>query len=108
MNRSKVLTYIGFAIKARKVRTGVNVAKTLKVKAPLMILCETASENTVKEVVSIANKLNAKIIVTKGIKVEDIFYKQNCKLAVITDYQLAKAILSNTDEQFVLFGGNKI
>ena len=45
---------------------------------------------------------------THGIKVEDIFYKQNCKLALVTDNSLAKAILANLDEQFVLFGGNKI
>lgn len=104
--QSKVLSYIGFAIKAGKVRTGVNVARTLKKSAPLIILCGTASENTVEEAKSIAKKLHSKIIVTSGIKVEDIFYKQNCKLAVITDKSLAGAILSNTDEQFVLLGGN--
>lgn len=105
--QSKILSYIGFAIKAGKVRTGVNVAKSIKERIPLMILCGTASENTVKESVALAKKLGSQIIVTNGVKVEDIFYKQNCKLALITDYQLAKAILQNTDEQFVLFGGIK-
>ncbi|MBQ2717625.1 MAG: hypothetical protein IJF75_03385 [Clostridia bacterium] len=105
---SKVLSYIGFAIKAGKVRTGVNVAKTVRGHVPLMILCESASDNTVKEATQIAQKLSAKIVMTHGIKVEDIFYKQNCKLALVTDNSLAKAILANLDEQFVLFGGNKI
>lgn len=106
--KSKVLSYIGFAIKAGKVRTGVNVAKTIKERVPLMILCGTASKNTVDEVVALARKLNSKLIVTNGITVEDIFLKENCKLAVITDFSLAKAILSNLDEQFQLFGGYKI
>lgn len=104
---TKVLSYIGFAIKSGKVRTGVNVAKTVSGRVPLMIMCESASTNTQKEILSLAEKLNSKLVVTKGILVEDIFYKQNCKLALITDNSLAKAILSNLDDQFVLFGGIK-
>lgn len=104
--QSKIRSYIGFAIKAGKVRTGVNVAKTLRGKAPLMIMCETASENTVKEIVNLAARLSAKLVVTRGVKVEELFAKENCKLAVITDYSLAKAILSNLDEEFQLFGGS--
>ncbi len=106
--QSKVLSYIGFAVKAGKVRTGVNVAKTVKGRVPLMIICETASENTLKEATEIAKKLGAKMVMTHGIKVEDIFNKVNCKLALVTDNSLASAILSNLDDQFVLFGGNKI
>ncbi|MGN0819485.1 MAG: hypothetical protein ACI4M6_03690 [Christensenellaceae bacterium] len=102
----KILSYIGFAIKSGNVRTGVNVAKTIKKPVPLMILCHTASKNTVEEVLTLSKKLNSKIIVTKDITVEDIFNKQNCKLAVITSNELAKAIITNTNEHFVLLGDN--
>lgn len=102
----KILSYIGFAIKSGNVRTGVNVAKTIKKNAPLMILCHTASKNTVDEVIALSKKLHSKIIITKDITVEDIFNKPNCKLAVITDNELAKAIITNTNEHFVLLGEN--
>lgn len=104
--REKIMSYIGFAIKKGSVRTGVNVAKTIKQPVPLMILCGSASDNTVDEVLALSKKFNAKVIRTKDITVEEIFNKENCKLAVITDYGLAKAIINNVNEHFVLLGDN--
>lgn len=103
--RDKIYTYIGFAVKAGKVRLGVNAIGTIKNTIPLMLLCDTASENTKKDAVKLAKKYGSKIVVSKEDKLEDLFYKENCKLAAVLDESLAKAILDNLNEKFVQFGG---
>ncbi len=100
----KLRTYIGFAIKAGKVRTGVNAIGTLKGRIPLLILCSTASENTVKDAVKLSKKHSAAIVVSNDL-VADLFNKENCKLAAILDQSLANAILDNLNDKFVKFGG---
>ena len=92
MEQTKLNTFIGFAIKARKAKLGVNAVKTLK-KADVLIICSTASENTLKEAISLSKKLNAKLYVLTDIKLEDIVYKENCKLIAVLDKGLAKAIM---------------
>ncbi len=103
--QDKIYTYIGFAIKAGKVRTGVNAITTLKGDIPLLLLCGSASDNTKKDVLKLAKKHNSVIVTSLSDKLEDIFRKDNCKLAAILDASLAKAILDNLNEKFVQFGG---
>ena len=101
MEKSKAFTFIGFAIKARKVKMGVNAVKTLK-KAELLILCHTATENTLKEAVSLSNKLNAKLLILNEKELEKKYEKmleQKVKLCEDVDEALMK--LSQT-ERYIL------
>lgn len=99
MEKSKAFTFIGFAIKARKLRCGVNAISTLK-KADLLILCSSASENTKKDAVKLSKKLNAKLLVLNEVLLESVVYKEKCKLVAVTDNALAKAILNSGDSRF--------
>ena len=107
MENSKLLTYIGFAIKARKVRAGVNAISTLKGGVKVLIICETASENTFNDAVKLANKFNAPLVVSKTYKVEDIIKKEHCKLLAVQDDSLGKAILNNLDSHFQKYSGRE-
>lgn len=101
--KEKIISYIGFAIRARKVKLGVNAALTAKPHSiKLIVLCHTASENTVKDAIGIAKKHHAKIVLSKASKVEDIVCKNNCKLIAVLDVGLAKAITDNLNENFVI------
>ena len=105
MEKTKAFTFIGFAIKARKVKMGVNAVKTLK-RAELLIVCSTATENTLKESVSLSKRLLAKLLVLNDVKLEEVVFKENCKLIAITDKALANAILSSNDSHLSeYFGG---
>ena len=106
MEKTKAFTFIGFAIRARKVKMGVNAVKTLK-KAELLIVCSTATENTLKEAVSLSKKLFAKLLVLYDVKLEEVVFKENCKLIAITDKALAKAVLDNCNDSHLseYFGG---
>lgn len=102
--QEKIYTFIGFAIKARKIRIGVNAIATLKGNVPLLLLCRTASENTKQDALKLAKKYNSTIVLSKD-RLEDLFCKDNCKLVAILDQSLANAILDNLNEKFQQFGG---
>ena len=105
INRSKVETFIGFAIKSRSISMGSNTIATLK-RAYLIIVCDSASEGTKKTAQSYANKFSCPLMVSKTL-IEDIVFKENCKILAITDKNLAKAIIENQNENFsISSGGN--
>lgn len=105
MERNKVVTFIGFAIRARKVKCGVNAIKTLKGSVPVIIICKTASQNTFDEVSQIAKKLSAQMLISEEYLVEDIVHKENCKVVAITDKALAKAVLEHSNVGFTKYSG---
>lgn len=101
-NKTKAQTYIGFSIRNGKSKIGTGAVETLK-RANLMILCCTASENTVKQAKKLARKLNAKLIMTTT-PLEEYTFKPNGKVMAICDKDLAKAILDHSEKEFVEVG----
>ena len=102
-NKTKPKTYIGFSIKSGKSKIGTNAVATLKT-AELMIVCKTASENTVKESKKLARRLDCKLLMTKETSLEDYTFKPNAKVMAICDKSLAKAILEHSEKEFVEVG----
>ncbi|MBQ9782405.1 MAG: hypothetical protein IJW26_04415 [Clostridia bacterium] len=105
MEKSKVLTFIGFSLRAKQLRCGVNAIQTIKKNVKVLILCATASNNTFDEVVKIAKRLNSTLIISVDNKVEDIVNKSHCKLLAVENDSLAQAILDNLDSHFVKYSG---
>lgn len=95
MNISKISAYIGFAAKARKIVFGTESITQKNRPYKLIILCGTAGENTVKQIVNYAEKTKSPLIVLNGVTIEDILKKPNCKVIAVTDGNLAKAIIEN-------------
>ena len=91
---SKAETFIGFAVRARKLRTGANTLSALK-KANLIIVCRTASDNAKENAVKYAAKYRCPLLVTADKDLSEIIRKDNVKVAAITDFALAKAINDN-------------
>ena len=102
----KIVSYIGFALRARKIKAGVNAIGTVKRGIYLLIMGESAAPNTKKEALSLAARHHAKIVVTKDILLADIVGKENCKLVALTDRNLSRAILDNLNEHFVILEAN--
>ncbi len=100
MEKSKPLSYIGFALRARKVRTGANAIATLKGNVYLLIICHSASKNAFDEAVKLSKKFGAPLVVSKTYLVQDLVKKENCKLLAIQDESLGNAVLQNLDSHF--------
>lgn len=108
LTQTKIFTYVGFAKRSKKLLLGVNTVLLAKKNVKLLLLCGGASENTVKEAESFANKFNCPIVVSEKEPLEKLVLKENCKLAAVCDDSLAKAVLANiTDGFYVLSGGIK-
>lgn len=97
--RSKVESYIGFAMRANKYRCGAHAISTLK-QIELLILCHTAENNSQVLVKKLARKFGVKIVVSNKKKIEDICNKEHCKIMAILDKSLSNAILDNLNEDF--------
>ena len=98
-NKSKAETFIGFAVRAGKFRSGANTLSTLK-KAYLILVCNTASENTVKLAKKYAEKYRAKVLLSTERALSNISHKEGIKIAAITDFSLANAVMENAAPDF--------
>ena len=92
--KTKAETFIGFAVRAGKLRTGSNTLSALK-KVYLIVVCKSASENTVKNALKYAKKYRCEAFRTVDKTLEQLVYKDSVKVAAITDFPLAKAIAEN-------------
>lgn len=99
-NKTKAETFIGFAIRAKKFRIGMNASQTLK-KINLIIVCHTASDNTKKEADKLAAKHRCKIIETVIKTLSELTFRENAKVMAIADSALSKAILDNSEKDFI-------
>lgn len=102
-NKSKVETFIGFAVKKRAVVTGSDGVSRLK-RAFVLLVCRSGSQNAKKQAINAGARLKCPLIEC-AIPLEDILGKQNCKIAAITDKALADAILNNLNENFSVVSG---
>ena len=99
MIKSKAETFIGFAVRARKCKIGVNACKTLK-RAKLVIVDGAAGESTKKDAASLSERFKCPLLTTKK-PLENIVFKGNAKVMAITDGALASAIFENKEEDFI-------
>lgn len=103
---SKVFSYIGFAIKSGKYKLGENSVSTIK-KAHLIIICNSASTNAVDKAKQYAKKFRCEIIATVNKPLQEYVCKPNIKIMAITDKSLAKAIIDNKGQDFIILKDNQ-
>ena len=108
MINNKIFTYVGFSMRAGKLKTGVNAIKTVKKGIYLIIVCNTASANSVKEAEKLSSRFYCPLYQTVTFTVEELVDKENCKVIAILEQELAKAIIKNAGEDLKEFsGGNE-
>lgn len=99
-SKSKLATFIGFAVRTGRYKIGVNAVATLK-KANLMIVCDSASENTKKESEKLSKKLRVPLYQTVECTLEELVHRENAKVMAITDKDLAKAVTDNCEKYLI-------
>ncbi len=102
MAQSKVRSYIGFCIKARKITLGANAIGTLSSGVYLLILDKNAAKNSLRFALKYKRKFDCPLILCNE-KLEDVVCKKECKLAAIRDRNLADAILNGGDTNYELY-----
>ncbi len=102
MAQSKVRSYIGFCIKARKITLGANAIGMLSSGVYLLILDKQAAKNSLRFALKYKRKFGCPLILCNE-KLEDVVCKKECKLAAIRDKNLADAILNGGDTNYELY-----
>lgn len=95
-NKKKAETFIGFAMRSRRYKAGLNAVATLK-RAYLILLCKTASDNTKDEGKKFALKFHCPLLVTAEKTLGELIFKEGVKIMAITDRDIAKAVIDNKE-----------
>ena len=94
INTRKIKTYIGFAIKSRKIKFGVDDIIKLK-NAELIIVSDSLAESGVKKINGFAEEKNIDLINLKEEIFLEVVPNYNIKVTAIVDKNLADAIKKN-------------
>lgn len=108
MQKSKVESYIGFAIKAGKAVFGYNAIVITKAKKYLLICCNTASHNSIDKIVKLAHKEQCPLAMLYQGSLEQITGKPNCKVLAICDKNFATVLQSAFNAQLNVFDRGSI
>lgn len=98
MQKDKVESILGFAIKAGKVLFGADSIERYHKKKHLILMCNTVSENTREKLLRTNPGVPA--IISRTAKVEDLTHRVNCKVVAVTDKQMAQAIITNKNGSY--------
>lgn len=101
MAKGKIETYIGFCLRANKITLGSGAIATLRGGVYLIILDGNAAKNSKRLALKFKRRFACPLI-TCGAGFAEAVNKQDCRIAAIRDKELAKAILSNLDNNYVL------
>ena len=107
MERSKIGTYIGFCIRARKIAFGVDDAEKQRKGVYLLIADEELSPNSLKTMIKTQERLGCPLLISEKGKLAKLTNRPAVKAVSIKDEHLASAILSalESEPQFKCYSG---
>ena len=94
MNISKVKTYIGFAIKSRQIKYGVDDILKLK-HASLILISDALAESAFKKLKGYALNKSTDCVIFTSDEFNELIQNTSIKAAAILDSNLADAIKKN-------------
>ncbi len=106
MEKSKVETYLGFCIRARKIIFGAELISRQKKGIKLLMVDGGTGASTLKTIVNAGRVHGCPILETEVGALGALTHRPAVKGLAVTDEQLAKAILSVADgENIKLYSG---
>ena len=110
MVKSKIQTYLGFCVRARKIVYGTDEIETQKKSVFLIVFDETLSENSLKNLYKTSERLGCPVIKAKKDALANALFKPAVKAVAVKDKNLANAICDCLEEDSdfkIHFGGSK-
>ncbi len=102
LEQSKVRSYIGFCLKARKITLGSSAIGTLNGGVYLLILDGKAKKNSLRYALKYKNRFSCPLLVCND-NFEEVVNKPLCRLVAVRDKNLAEAILNSGDGGYELY-----
>lgn len=107
MEKSKIETYLGFGIRARKMIFGTDDIEAQR-KGVCLIVCDSGiADNSFKTIIKAQERLGCPLLLTETGLLGELLHKPAVKAAALKDKNLAAAILSvaEGESQFKLYSG---
>ena len=101
MQRDKIESLLGFAVKAGKVIYGSDNIVDVKRRYYLVIICDTLAENSRKKVIKTASEKRIPVILSLK-ELQYAVNRTNCKAVAITDKQMSDAMIGMTNDNYRL------
>lgn len=98
----KIVSLLGFAVKADKLIYGLDELKQGTRKRYLIICCHSLSERGKKEVLYVAERDNVPLIEVKTQRLEDVIHKTDCKVVGLKNKSMAEAIIKYLTNDYLL------
>lgn len=107
MEKSKIETYLGFCIRARKIIFGVEMIERQKKGVYLLIVDGSIGKNSLKPTLQAKERFGCPLLETTAGGLGETLHRPAVKAVAITDNNLAAAILSVVDSepQFKFYSG---
>ena len=100
MKTDKVISLLGFALKAGKTVFGIDSIERYRKKKYLIFICKSMSEGSKEKL--IRDNKDTPIIICRDSSLEGITHRQGLKALALTDRQMAEALLKNINESYQL------
>ena len=94
INTSKIKTYVGFAVKSRKIRYGVDDILKLK-NADLIMVSDSLAESGMKKIEAFADRKSVSLIKLSEEDFFEVVQNISIKALAVLDENLADAIKKN-------------
>ena len=104
MAKSKAETFIGFCVRARKIVFGSGAIGALRGGAHLILICSSAAKNTQRLALKFKRRFGCPVMVC-NCGLENAVNRPGCKIAAVTDKNLAEAIMANACEEYEIYAG---
>ena len=107
MQTSKISTYLGFCLRARKIVFGAEEAEKQKRNVFLLIMDEGVGKSSQKSMLKAKENLGCPLVVAAPDALGQALHRPAVKAVAIQDKNLAEAILSivESDPQFKFYSG---
>ena len=107
MVKSRIETYLGFCVKARKIVFGAEEAEKQKRDVFLLLFDEDLGKSSQKSIVKAMEKFACRAYTLKAGALGELLHRPAVKAAAIKDKNLAAAIIdaASGEPQFKLYSG---
>lgn len=107
MEKSKIQTYLGFCVRARKLVYGTDEIEAQKKGVFLIVFDEGLGESSLKTLIKTQERLACPMVQAAAGELGNALHKSAVKAVAVKDKNLALAILSviESESQFKLYSG---
>ena len=107
MEKSKIETYLGFCVRARKIAYGIDEIEKQKKGVFLLVFDETLGQNSQKILRKAQETLQCPLLITEAGVLGERLHRVGVKAVAIKDNNLAKAIVDSVacESQFKFYFG---